>query len=201
VEGPAVPSILLTNVRWKRYPPLCHPGRSVAKWRDLLFRRSYSPTCDGSATLPFVIPTGAQRSGGTCCSVDPTHQRAMEAPPSPLSSRPERSEVEGPAIPSIPLTNVRWKPHPPLCHLDWSAAKWRDLLFRRSHSPTCDESAALSFVIPTAGRDLQSSAVPRSSPYLFPGKTNSMPATKLWPGMRTPRISSYPVLERLVICR
>jgi hypothetical protein len=23
---------------WKRYPPLCHPDRSEAKWRDLQFR-------------------------------------------------------------------------------------------------------------------------------------------------------------------
>ena len=23
---------------WKRYPPLCHPDRSVAQWRDLQFR-------------------------------------------------------------------------------------------------------------------------------------------------------------------
>ena len=23
---------------WKRYRPLCHPDRSVAKWRDLQFR-------------------------------------------------------------------------------------------------------------------------------------------------------------------
>jgi hypothetical protein len=35
----------------------------------------------------FVIPTGAKRSGGTCCSVHPTHQHSMEAPPSILSSR------------------------------------------------------------------------------------------------------------------
>jgi hypothetical protein len=24
--------------KWKRYPPLCHPDRSEAKWRDLQFR-------------------------------------------------------------------------------------------------------------------------------------------------------------------
>jgi hypothetical protein len=23
---------------WKRHPPLCHPDRSVTKWRDLQFR-------------------------------------------------------------------------------------------------------------------------------------------------------------------
>jgi hypothetical protein len=48
-------------------PAFCHPDRSAAKRRDLL----------------FVIPTGAQRSGGTCFC---------------LSSRPERSEAEGPAF-------------------------------------------------------------------------------------------------------
>ena len=40
---------------------LCHPGRSVAQWRDLLARLNLQ----GSS---FVIPTEAQRSGGTCCS-------------------------------------------------------------------------------------------------------------------------------------
>jgi hypothetical protein len=38
----------------------CHPDRSAAKWRDLLF--SFNPShlkLDGSATLPFVIPTEA----------------------------------------------------------------------------------------------------------------------------------------------
>src|SRR6202789_2936508 len=76
---------------WKHHPPLCHLDRSAAQWRDLrssgpfleiVFRhRSYGPACPpkamesgscsativpGSTTLPFVISTGAQRSGEIC---------------------------------------------------------------------------------------------------------------------------------------
>jgi hypothetical protein len=39
----------------------CHPDRSVAKWRDLLFSSPLSNP-EGSAALPFVIP----RSGLAC---------------------------------------------------------------------------------------------------------------------------------------
>src|ERR1700677_3947766 len=50
-----------------------------------------------------------------------------EAPPSPLSSRPERSVVERSALPSSSYSPR--KCNPPLCHLDRSAAQWRDLRF------------------------------------------------------------------------
>ena len=43
----------------------CHPDRSAAKWRDLLFI-IHTIGSDESAPLPFVIPTGAKRSGGIC---------------------------------------------------------------------------------------------------------------------------------------
>jgi hypothetical protein len=80
--------------------------------------------------LPLVIPTGAQRSGRTCGSAalswkcfstdeswaygppqgDETafvQQRlCLEALTSPLSSRPERSAVEGPAVWRLFLGNV-----------------------------------------------------------------------------------------------
>jgi hypothetical protein len=46
-----------------------------------------------------VIPTVAQRSRGTCCSPStPIICSLMEALSSPLSSRPERSVVEGSAV-------------------------------------------------------------------------------------------------------
>jgi hypothetical protein len=78
----------------------CHPDRSEAKWRDLLFRASPSSTPEGSATFPFVIPTEAKRSGGIC-SFSPPATKANGPNPHPqnkLSSRPKRSEVEGPAV-------------------------------------------------------------------------------------------------------
>src|ERR1700678_2778578 len=39
----------------------CHPDRSVAKWRDLLFSPPASKA-NGSAALPFVIPSEAEGS-------------------------------------------------------------------------------------------------------------------------------------------
>jgi hypothetical protein len=112
--------------QWKRRHPLCHPERS----RGICGPLSASSSPNGSAALPFVIPTGAKRSGGTCCFFNPLHQTPngtaavpfvipsvaegsavhhprhrirMEAPLSPLSSRPERSGVEGPAVSFNPL--------------------------------------------------------------------------------------------------
>ena len=49
VEGSAV----------RLYPKqICHPDRSEAKWRDLLFPRP-AAAANQSATLPLVIPTEA----------------------------------------------------------------------------------------------------------------------------------------------
>src|SRR5580698_2316825 len=81
----------------------------------------------------------------------------MEAPPSPLSSRPERSVVERSAVSAVlpwecfstgEVMGLRptqadekrvlfsnyccWKRRPPLCHLDRSAAQWRDLRCQRT---------------------------------------------------------------------
>jgi hypothetical protein len=76
---------------------------------------------------------------------------SLEAPPSPLSSRPERSAVERPLCGCSSLemffdrgimglrptqgdgkrllfgNDCRWEHRPPLSHLDRSAAQWRDL--------------------------------------------------------------------------
>src|SRR6202041_724996 len=77
----------------------------------------------------------------------PVPQRLLlEAPPSPLSSRPERSVVERSALSAVLpragevkamkrvlFSNYRcWKRRPPLCHLDRSAAEWRDLRCERT---------------------------------------------------------------------
>src|SRR3984885_10428068 len=81
---------------WKRRPPLCHLDRSAAEWRDLRCQQSFpgnvfrpeeswafgppkamkngscsATTLTGSAALPFVISTGAQRSGEICGVSDP----------------------------------------------------------------------------------------------------------------------------------
>src|SRR6202044_2507641 len=87
----------------------------------------------GSTALPFVISTGAQRSGEICVSAVSSWATAveqllfLEAPPFPLSSRPERSVVERSAFQRSPLGRLLlsnccpWKHRPSLCHLDRSA--------------------------------------------------------------------------------
>src|SRR5580693_1071590 len=157
-------------------------------------------TVAGSAALPFVISTGApkERSGEICgvngpslCGrsqgdeTGPVQQRLLpEAPPSPLSSRPElrRSVVERSAVSAVlpwagevkAMKRVLFsnyccrKRRPPLCHLDRSAAQWRDLRCRRSFlgnvfstevmkngscsAATVAGSAALPFVISTGAQ-------------------------------------------------
>jgi hypothetical protein len=129
----------------------------------------------------IVIPTGVQRSGGTCCSVDPMNQYPMKAPPS--TCHPEEPtclrQVKGAmnstgrrALDGCPMfapANVgrkrRAKPHPTLlgcprygCSL---GAKSRDLLFRRSHEPIPNESTTLHLSSRAKPRDLQ---FPRSLP-------------------------------------
>src|SRR5580704_4490263 len=86
----------------------CHPDRSEAEWRDLLFSPSAS-NLDGSATLPFVIPSEAEGSA----VLSTGHQ--CRGPEDELSSRPERSGVEGPAVLSLSI-QPRWKRDPTLCH-------------------------------------------------------------------------------------
>jgi hypothetical protein len=88
----------ITNHHVPIQPTLCHPDRSAAQWRDLQFPVSASQpsrpeptyplssrpersavegpavpvsasqTITSRSNLPFVIPTRAQRSGGTCGS-------------------------------------------------------------------------------------------------------------------------------------
>src|SRR6202046_2083843 len=72
-------------------------------------------TVAGSTALPFVISTGAQRSGEICGVSGPSlggrsqgdetgpvqQLLLLAAPPSPLSSRPERSVVERSAVSAV----------------------------------------------------------------------------------------------------
>jgi hypothetical protein len=41
VEGPAVPSIPIIYVEWKRHPPLCHPERTRISYYASLNRAAY----------------------------------------------------------------------------------------------------------------------------------------------------------------
>jgi hypothetical protein len=121
----------------------------------------------GAASFHFVIPTGAKRSGGTSsssrivllslCHPDRSEakwrdqQFLTERPPFTLSSRPERSAVEGPAVPHgaasfhfvIPTGAKRSGGTCSssrivilsLCHPDRSEAQWRDLQFLTDRHP------------------------------------------------------------------
>jgi hypothetical protein len=139
------------------------PLSSRPKWRDLQFSQPATDP-DGSTDLPFVIPTEVEgsavlstsnqsgrkhrpslchpdRSGGICSSLN-RHLIRMEAPPSPLSSRPKwrdlqfsqpatdpdgstdlpfviPTEVEGSAVLSTSNQSGR-KHRPSLCHPDRS---------------------------------------------------------------------------------
>ena len=73
----------------------CHADRSEAEWRDLLFSQSTSNT-DGSAALPFVIPTCSEVEWGDLLFLSvniqpwmgthPTLLRPFPTTPSPLST-------------------------------------------------------------------------------------------------------------------
>src|SRR6202142_1495766 len=105
-------------------PPLCHLDRSGAEWRDL--RSAFpSPLPRMATSLPFVISTGAERSGEICGLLFLDRSRGSQRA-SPLSSRPERSGVERSAV-CVPLTAAADRNEPPLCHLDRCGAEWRDL--------------------------------------------------------------------------
>src|ERR1700674_5478452 len=70
-----------------------------------------------------------------------------------LSSRPERSEVEGPAVDSFSI-EYKWKHRPPLCHPERS----RGICSSLHRPPMHRKSTNLTFVIPTGAakwRDLR----------------------------------------------
>jgi hypothetical protein len=49
---------------WKRYAPLCHPDRSVAKWRDLQFRGPLLEMFFRCAVAEFGLDKPAKRTLG-----------------------------------------------------------------------------------------------------------------------------------------
>ncbi len=104
VEGSAVSPNRRPILMESNHPTLCHPDRSEAQWRDLQPNRR--PTLmEKQTTLPFVIPpvpacrgTEAKRGGGIRGFAQPASNSDGEQPPYTLSSRPERSVVEGSAV-------------------------------------------------------------------------------------------------------
>src|ERR1700735_4110065 len=80
---------------------------------------SSAATVNGSAALPFVISTGAQRSGEIC---------GVSGPPLGTFFDREQGDAKRHQFSS----SCQWKRRPPLCHLDRSAAEWRDLRCQQS---------------------------------------------------------------------
>src|ERR1700721_1842743 len=82
-------------------------------------------TVAGSAALPFVISTGAQRSGEICGVSGPFLEMFFDRRSNgPLSAQGDEKRFSS--------NYCCWKRRPPLCHLDRSAAEWRDLRCQRS---------------------------------------------------------------------
>ncbi len=76
------------------------PDRSEAEWRDLLFIIPVSNLKE-SATLPFVIPTEAKRSGGICSSTDPSWKCFPEkrrAPPKKINLQTQKRPAASRAL-------------------------------------------------------------------------------------------------------
>ena len=80
------------DCRWRHRPPLCHLDRNAAQWRDLRFSGPF---------LEMVFDRGAM-------GLWPT---------------------QGDEKRLLFSNNCQWRHRPPLCHLDRSAAQWRDLRF------------------------------------------------------------------------
>jgi hypothetical protein len=135
----------------KRLSPLCHLDRKrSAVERSAVFPSFLEMFFGRGSHGPSAHPRG--------CKTAPVRQLlSLEAPPSPLSSRPKRSAVERSAVQRIlpgkcfsaeevtglGRTQGDEKRLPfgyycpskrlsPLCHLDRSAAQWRDLRFSGS---------------------------------------------------------------------
>ena len=80
-------------------------------------------TVAGSAALPFVISTEAQRSGEICGSAVPSWE--CFSTEESWAHWPTKDDEK-----RLLFSNYSpWKHRPPLCHLDRSAAQWRDLRF------------------------------------------------------------------------
>jgi hypothetical protein len=100
------PFILVISIRVKRL-------QSALGSQDTSRHKQQSTKATRS---PFVIPTGAKRSGGICSVPQPsTNPKTLHATSSNqrkqhtlnLSSRPERSEAEGSAVCSCSQTNPK----------------------------------------------------------------------------------------------
>ena len=130
-EGSAVLSTS-TQHRRQRHSPLCHPERS----RGICSPLNQQSNLNGSATLPFVIPSEAE--GSAVLSTSTQHRRQRGSP----LCHPERSRGICSPLNQHPTSTTA-----PLSPLS-SRAKPRDLQSSQP-APNIDDSATLPFVIPS----------------------------------------------------
>jgi hypothetical protein len=140
--GPAVPSLHSPEALWKRRPPLCHPDRSVAQWRDLQFSGPPVEMFFDRRIMGLRPAPGAEKTVSLVRSKQKCHPDRSVAKWRDLlfiicgiESEWKRrlpfvipSEAEGSAVPPSTI-RFQWKRRPPLCHPDRSVAQWRDLQF------------------------------------------------------------------------
>src|ERR1700677_2206453 len=112
----------LRSIPQQSCPLSSRPERSVVERSAVSVLLNSDPSHNS-----FVISTGAQRSGEIGGYFSP-ELRSIPQRSYPLSSRPERSAVERSAV-SVLLNSDPYHNSPALCHLDRSAAQWRDLRF------------------------------------------------------------------------
>jgi hypothetical protein len=130
---------------WKHRPPLCHLDRSAAQWRDLCVNAlswkclsteeswAFGPTQGDEKRLPFgSYPLWQHRP--PLCHLDRSAAQWRDLCADALSWKclsTEESLAFGPTQGDekrLPFGSYSlWQHRPPLCHLDRSAAQWRDL--------------------------------------------------------------------------
>ena len=98
--------------------------------------------------LPFVISTGAQRSG-EICGCPSLDLSCGPQRPYPLSSRPERSAVERSAVPSLDLSCGPQRPYPLSSRPERSAVERSAVAHPR---PRLRATTPLPFVISTGAQ-------------------------------------------------
>src|SRR6202044_1654502 len=104
--------IRVIESEWKRCPTLCHPERSRGIRGAPLGPPEFSVSnLKPQTTNRSVIPTGAKRSGGTCCSSSASSNlNGSATPPFVIPSEAEGSAVRPSVLPNSRSQTYNLKP-------------------------------------------------------------------------------------------
>ncbi len=127
VEGPAVPSAP-SNLNGSAALPFVIPTEAGGICSAPVGVPEFSVS-NPQPPNRSVIPTGAKRSGGTCCSIRTIESEWKRCPP---LCHPDRSGGICSAPVGVPEFSVS-NPQPPNRSVKRSVAQWRDLLFHPHH--------------------------------------------------------------------